>query len=190
MRHVTTRDLHTRPASPARRRFLGTCATLAGGALLAPTLRAAPHHERHLNLFNLHTEERLRVAYWAGGAYDPTALSQIDHLLRDHRTGERHPIDRSLLHLLHRLQQQVGPRREIHVISGYRSPTTNAMLRRTSNGVAKRSMHTEGRAIDVRVPKVATQHLYDLARNLRGGGVGLYRKSAFVHLDTGRVRNW
>jgi uncharacterized protein YcbK (DUF882 family) len=187
----TTGSAPTPPAGLDRRRFLNGCAALATGALLTPAvLRAPPHDTYHLNLLNLHTDERLNVTFWADGAFDPDALGRIDHLLRDHRSGEQHPIDRALLHLLHRLQEQVGRHREIHVISGYRSPKTNAMLRRVSNGVAKRSFHTQGRAIDVRVPQVTTQQLYELARSLRGGGVGLYRKSAFVHLDTGRVRSW
>ena len=173
-----------------RRRFLRGCAGLTAGLLLAPTLHAAPHREYRLKLLNLHTDERLKVTYWADGAFDPAALAQIDHLLRDHRTGEAHPIDHALLYLLHRLQAQVGWHRELHVISGYRSPKTNAMLRQVSTGVAKRSLHTQGRAIDVRVPHLATEKLYKLAKDLRGGGVGLYRKSAFVHLDTGRVRSW
>lgn len=174
-----------------RRRFLRGCASLTAGVLLAPAvLRAAPRDEYHLNLLNLHTDERLNLTYWADGAFDPEALERIDHLLRDHRSGEQHPIDRALLHLLHRIQEEVGRHREIHVISGYRSPKTNAMLRRVSTGVAKRSFHTQGRAIDVRVPQVDTKQLYDLARSLKAGGVGLYRKSAFVHLDTGRVRSW
>ncbi len=173
-----------------RRRFLRGCAGLTAGLVFAPALAAAPHREYHLNLLNLHTDERLKVTYWADGSFDPAALARIDHLLRDHRSGEVHPIDHALLYLLHRLQAQVGRHREIHVISGYRSPKTNAMLRQVSTGVAKRSLHTQGRAIDVRIPHVATEQLYALAKKLRGGGVGLYRKSAFVHLDTGRVRSW
>jgi uncharacterized protein YcbK (DUF882 family) len=175
----------------ARRRFLGGCAGLAAGALLAPAvLHAAPRREYHLNLLNLHTDERLRVTYWADGTFDQDALARIHHLLRDHRSGEVHPIDHALLYLLHRLQAQVGRHRDIHVISGYRSPQTNAMLRRVSTGVAKRSLHTQGRAIDVRIPHIPTEQLYVFAKGLEGGGVGLYRKSAFVHLDTGRVRSW
>jgi uncharacterized protein YcbK (DUF882 family) len=182
---------HAASRRDARRGFLRGCAGLAAGALLSPALlHAAPRRGYELNLLNLHTDERLRVTYWADGAFDSEALARINHLLRDHRNDETHPIDHALLYLLHRLQVQVGEHRDIHVISGYRSPQTNAMLRRVSTGVAKRSLHTQGRAIDVRIPHIPTEQLYALAKGLKGGGVGLYRKSAFVHLDTGRVRSW
>lgn len=191
---VTADDIPTIRAATgvSRRHFLGACAATAATLWLAHPAQAvaALRGRRSLSLLNLHTDERLRVAYWVDGSYDHVALADLAHLLRDHRADERHPIDPGLLDQLHRLQQQVGPRREIHVISGYRSPETNASLRQVSNGVAKRSLHMQGRAIDIRVPRVETEELYRAARALRGGGVGLYRKSRFVHLDTGRVRSW
>lgn len=179
-------------AGISRRRFMTACVGSAAALWLpGPAVALAKSGgERTLNLLNLHTDERLRVTYWARGAFDDTALADLAHLLRDHRAGEQHPIDPGLLDLLHRLQLELGQRRDIHVISGYRSPTTNASLRQASNGVAKRSLHMQGRAIDIRVPGVTTEGLYRAARALRGGGVGLYRKSRFVHLDTGRVRAW
>ena len=180
----------TPAAGISRRRFLTGCAGSATLLWLPRPALAKLEGARSLTLFNLHTDERLRVAYWVDGRYDHGALSDLAHLLRDHRADERHPIDPGLLDQLHRLQQQVGPRREIQVISGYRSPSTNASLRQASNGVAKRSLHMQGRAIDIRVPQVETEELYRAAKALRGGGVGLYRKSRFVHLDTGRVRSW
>jgi uncharacterized protein YcbK (DUF882 family) len=177
-----------------RRRLLAASAGAAGGLLLSPPAlaltRAIPGRERFLNLLQLHTNERLRVTYWADGAFDHDALGRVNHLLRDHRNGEQWQIDTGLLDLLHRLQEQLGRHRDIHVISGYRSPKTNAMLRKVGGGVAKRSLHMQGRAIDIRVPHIATEDLYQAARTLRGGGVGLYSKSRFVHLDTGRVRYW
>lgn len=191
---MTADDIATVKAATglSRRRFLSACAGSAAALWLAHPARvvAAPSGKRSLSLLNLHTDERLRVAYWVDGTYDHVALADLAHLLRDHRAEERHPIDPGLLDQLHRLQQQVGPRREIHVISGYRSPRTNASLRQASSGVAKRSLHMQGRAIDIRMPRVETEELYRAARALRGGGVGLYRKSRFVHLDTGRVRFW
>ncbi len=179
---------------PTRRRLLAACAGVAGGLLLSPPAlaltRAIPGHERFLNLLQLHTNERLRVTYWADGAFDYDALGRVNHLLRDHRNGEQLQIDTALLDLLHRLQEQLGRHRDIHVISGYRSPKTNAMLRKVGSGVAKRSLHMQGRAIDIRVPHVATEDLYRVAKTLRGGGVGIYHKSRFIHLDTGRIRYW
>jgi uncharacterized protein YcbK (DUF882 family) len=182
------------PSTPdlTRRRLVAGCAYAAGSLLLGtPALvLARPGRERTLDLLQLHTDEHLRVTYWAGGTFDDDALARINHLLRDHRTDEQHPIDTGLLDLLHRLQARLGRTREIHVVSGYRSPRTNAMLRQVGGGVAKRSLHMLGQAIDVRIPGVATETVAAAARELRGGGVGLYRESRFVHLDTGRVRTW
>ncbi|MDX1593556.1 MAG: DUF882 domain-containing protein [Gammaproteobacteria bacterium] len=185
-----SRDRNDGEPHPVRRRLLAACAGLAGGALLARGLHAAPRRERHVNLLNLHTDERVRATFWADGRFDPGAVARIHHLLRDHRTGEQHPIDPDLLVLLDRLQSAVGRHRDIHVVSGYRSPRTNAMLRKSSNGVAKRSLHMQGKAIDIRVPHLTTRQLFEIGKRLQGGGVGLYPESAFVHLDTGRVRYW
>jgi len=175
-----------------RRRFLFACAGAAGSLLLPPPVMAyaIPGRERFLNLLQLHTNERLRVTYWADGAFDYGALDRLNHLLRDHRNGEQQQIDTALLDLLHRLQKQLGRHRDIHIISAYRSQKTNTMLRKVGNGVAKRSLHMKGRAIDIRVPHVTTEELYSAAKGLKGGGVGIYRKSRFVHLDTGRIRYW
>ena len=188
---TTGHDARAMP-NPTRRRLLAACTLATGAALLgAPALvLARPRRERTLDLLQLHTDEHLRVTYWAGGEFDDDALGRINHLLRDHRTDELHPIDTGLLDLLDRLQLTLGRKREIHVISGFRSPRTNAMLQKASGGVAKRSLHMQGQAIDIRIPGVATETVAAAARELRGGGVGLYRKSRFVHLDTGRVRTW
>jgi uncharacterized protein YcbK (DUF882 family) len=138
----------------------------------------------------MHTGERLVVEYFTGGAYLPDALGSIDHLLRDFRTNEIHAIDRQLLDLLHALSRTTGTRMPFQVISGYRSPATNQMLRSRSEGVAAHSLHMEGQAIDLRLPDVTLRTLRDAARALRGGGVGYYPASNFVHVDTGRVRIW
>ena len=147
----------------------------------------APHS---LALDHLHTGERLRLVYYAGGAYVQESLDKIGYLLRDFRTDEVHAIDPALLDTLHALQSVCGSA-AFEVISGYRSPRTNEMLRRTgSGGVAERSLHLEGRAIDVRPTGCDTARLRTAAISLARGGVGYYPDSNFVHLDTGRVRSW
>lgn len=146
--------------------------------------------ERKLSFYHLHTGEKLSTTYWADGDYITQELESLNHLLRDHRSGEIQPIDKILLDLLYVLQQQVNKDGAYHIISGYRSPKTNAKLRKGSNGVAKRSLHMQGKAIDVRLPGVELNHLRKAALNLQVGGVGYYPKSNFVHLDTGRHRFW
>jgi uncharacterized protein YcbK (DUF882 family) len=140
-------------------------------------------------LLHTHTGEALTVTYFADGAYVPEALAQIDHLLRDFRTGEVSPIGTGLLDALHALAGVCGGE-TFEVISGYRSAATNAMLQNTSEGVATNSLHLQGRAVDVRLTGFDTAKLRDAAIALGRGGVGYYPASDFVHLDTGRVRRW
>jgi len=175
----------------SRRHFLIGCTALAG-SLLAPSAFAsiARQSERRLTLRNLHTGEEARITYWAEGSYLKESLREINHLLRDHRTGDITQMDRELLDLLYSLQVKVENKREFQVISGYRSPKTNAMLRSKSNGVAKRSLHMQGKAIDIRLPGTSLKHLRKAAIALQSGGVGYYPKSNFIHVDTGRVRYW
>lgn len=175
----------------SRRHFLRACAGvslgLAAPAAFAKVMLPA---ERKLAFLNLHTGERLKTEYWADGRYQRDALGEINHILRDFRTGGIHPIDPKLLDLLCALQRSVGRPGPFHVISGYRSPATNRMLRRHSKGVAKHSLHMDGQAIDIRLPGCELKHLRDAAKALRRGGVGYYAASDFVHVDTGRVRYW
>lgn len=145
---------------------------------------------RHLSLVNMHTGESLAVTYWRGGGHVPAACRRISRLLRDHRTGEVAPISTDLFDLLHALRRRLATDAPFHVVSGYRSPETNAMLARASGRVARRSLHMEGLAIDVRVPGCAIERLHAEAVALRRGGVGLYRKSKFIHVDVGPVRYW
>lgn len=175
-----------------RRRFISTVA-VALPALVAPSVvlgRPAVDLEpvRALQFEHLHTGERLTVEYVAGGEYLPDALTSVNHLLRDFRTGDVHPIDRNILDLLHRLTRLTQTNRPFQVISGYRSPVTNAMLRSRSEGVAAHSLHMEGMAIDIRLADVPLPALRRAALEAAGGGVGFYRASNFVHVDTGRVR--
>lgn len=145
---------------------------------------------RELSFRNLHTGETLRAAYWEGGQYQPDALAEINHILRDHRTGEVYPMERDLLNLLSDLKRGLDVQEPFEIISGYRSPKTNAKLAAGSNGVAKRSLHMRGMAIDVRVPGVELATLRDTAVAMERGGVGYYPKSGFIHVDIGRFRTW
>jgi len=128
--------------------------------------------------------------YWKDGEYQAEVLQQVNHLLRDFRTNEVHVIDPALIDVLFELQTKVGSEGAFQVISAYRSPKTNEMLRQSSNGVAEHSMHMLGKAIDVRPESFPTDRLAEVARSVRRGGVGYYRAFDFVHVDTGRVRYW
>lgn len=174
-----------------RRRFLkagiGICAMLSMPSVYARTMNV---EEKKLAFLNLHTGERVRSTYWVKGNYISEELKAIENLLRDHRTDELHAIDTSLLDLLQLLHDQIGARNEFHVISAYRSPKTNAMLASRGNGVVKKSLHMQGKAIDIRLPGCSLSNLRKVALSLKSGGVGYYPKSKFVHIDTGRVRFW
>jgi uncharacterized protein YcbK (DUF882 family) len=145
---------------------------------------------RSLSFYNTHTGERLVVEYFAGGAYVPDALNEVNWFLRDFRTGGVHDIDPGVLDILTKVHDMTGASRPFDVISGYRSPETNEMLRRRSREVASGSLHQVGKAIDVRLPGVDLTRVRNAGLALGLGGVGYYRKSNFVHLDTGRVRRW
>lgn len=176
----------------SRRTFL-QYAAVAGATLIAPAAIAGTieRGERRLSLYNLHTGERLTSTYWVDGTYLEDELTTVNRLLRDHRSGEVSPIDHRLLDRLHSLQQQLGKDGPYHVISGYRSPESNAKLQAASHGgVAKRSLHMQGKAIDIRLPGVELSHLRQVALRQQAGGVGYYPRSNFVHLDTGRPRFW
>jgi len=180
----------------SRRNFLkmasGAALTAASPSVLASTALQKPQQgERILHLQNIHTGEKVSATYWADGIYIPDELTTIDSVLRDHRSGEVAKMDRNLYDLLYVLQQQVENDGTFQVISGYRSPASNAKLRKAgSGGVAKRSLHMRGKAIDIRLPGVELKYLRQVALNLRAGGVGYYPKSNFIHVDTGRPRFW
>ena len=146
--------------------------------------------KRVLSFYHTHTGERLTVVYLSDGAYVDSALAQISHFLRDFRTGDAVDIDPELLDILHIVYERTGSRGHFEVISAYRSPKTNEMLRSNSSGVAKKSQHLHGKAIDVRLTDVPISSLRSAAYELQRGGVGYYTASDFVHLDTGRFRTW
>lgn len=182
---------------PDRRLFLGRSLGLARLAtatalmpVVAPAL-ASVATERQLSFRHLHTEERTALVYALGPRIIASAHDRLNHFLRDHYSGEVGVMDPQLFHLLYRVRRELGASQAFHVISGYRSPHTNEHLRTTrGGGVAKRSLHMDGKAIDVRLPGVSLGDLRDAARNLKAGGVGFYPRENFVHIDTGRVRSW
>lgn len=173
-----------------RRRFLKVGAGLAAGSLLPLASRAALGEARSLDFFHTHTHEKLSITYAIREAYLPDALSELNRFLRDHYSGSIGTIDPQLFDFLWQVQRALGTTRPFDVISGYRCAETNEALRaRGGGGVAKKSLHMEGRAIDVRLSGVPLADLRRAAIALQGGGVGYY-PGQFVHLDTGRVRQW
>lgn len=175
-----------------RRSFLKSSVAVASALALPSLSRAAiaAPHERSLRFYNTHTGETLRSMFWAEGQFIPEALQDINHLLRDHRNDQVAAMDPELLLLLDRVSSQFSNHEVIHVISGYRSPETNRLLAETTGGVAKHSMHMEGKAVDLRIPGRDLERLHKAALALKGGGVGYYPDSQFVHMDTGRLRHW
>jgi uncharacterized protein YcbK (DUF882 family) len=177
----------------SRRGFLasvaGVALTVAAPGVMASAAPAAVR-DRELSFYNTHTGEKLSATYWSDGDYVDDGVEEISWILRDHRADIVSSIDRKLIDLLYQLQAKVDHQGEFHVISGYRCPATNAMLSKKSSGVAKRSYHMLGQAIDVRLPGFNTAKLHKAAKSLKSGGVGYYAKSDFVHLDVGRVRYW
>lgn len=175
----------------SRRRILSAGSGVALASFAVPAFAAVQLEGfRALTFDCLHTSEKLNVEYWAGGQYVPEALSAINHVLRDFRTGETHIIAPKLLDLLHTLHTTLGSGQAFQVISGYRSPATNARLHEASAGVATHSLHMKGMAIDIRLADRALDSLRNAALGLRSGGVGYYPKSDFVHVDVGNVRRW
>ena len=183
-----------RATNVSRRAMLG--GALAGGAALAWPLPAmAATTEWRLAIRNVHNNESVDAVFARGGQFVPEGLAELNHGLRDWRSGEAMAMDRRLLALLVRLRDklEVGGCRKIDLISGYRSPHTNAALRAAGGahtGVASQSQHMLGKATDIMVPGVTLDRLHGAALALGGGGVGFYPRDGFVHVDTGRVRSW
>jgi uncharacterized protein YcbK (DUF882 family) len=180
------------PMTWSRRRLLKAGGVLAGVSAAGLLVGRARGEEapRRIALLSLQSGERLDIEYFRGGGYVPDAMAAIEALLRDFRTGDRHAIDPKLMDYLVDVARTLGADPAFGVISGYRSPQTNAHLRDRSTGVAQHSLHMEGRAIDVRMVRVDCVTLAAQAENLKRGGVGYYRGSDFVHLDTGAFRTW
>ncbi len=165
---------------------------LASGPVQAAARLAIPPGAGALKVFfrNQHTGESFNGVYRIGNRYMPEAFEQINAVLRDFRTGEIFPIDPRVMDIIFALRDKTNNNTPFEVLSGYRSPKTNAMLAKHSEGVASNSLHMTGQAIDIRMPGFSTKKLSDLGYSLRAGGVGYYAKSNFVHLDTGKIRRW
>lgn len=174
-----------------RRDFLG-CSAATFASLMAPSVfaRSQQSGERALDFYNIHTGERLKTTYWIDGQYIPEELDAINNIMRDYRNGQRAKMDPQLLDLLHKLQLKTGKTNNFEIISAYRSAASNARLHKAGSGVAKRSLHMRGRAIDIRLPGIELKHLRQAALKLHAGGVGYYPDSNFIHVDTGRPRFW
>jgi len=191
-------DLHGDPdrqiAGVSRRSFLALAACGVAATFL-PTIASASFvplpAARRLSFYNLHTDECVETCYWEDGAYIPTALEQFNVVLRDHRTGETRQMSPGLIDLVYALSASLGNSAPVQVISGYRSPATNALLHSVDPGhVAEQSLHLTGEAVDLCFENRPLCQVRDTALALRGGGVGYYPKSGFVHVDIGRVRSW
>lgn len=177
---------------PARRQLLLGLSGVAVCSLIPSKASASRSTQgiRELSLYNRHTGERNDGSYWVDGQYQNQVLADFNHLLRDHRQNIIAPMDKRLFDLLYSLRSTLNVDDEIHVISGYRSPKTNKMLANKSGGVAKKSYHMHGMAMDIAIPSVNLKTLRDAALSLKLGGVGFYPKSGFVHVDCGPVRHW
>jgi uncharacterized protein YcbK (DUF882 family) len=181
-----------KPFMASRRSFLRASMQVGLGLILTSPLdllaSQLPQPE-NLSFYNNHTRESFDLCQ-ISRTCPPIIRQEFNIFLRDFRTGEVHPIDFRLVHILQQIQKIAGSSGTFRVISGYRSPKTNAALRGKSTGVAKKSLHMRGQAIDVRLTDLPTSDLRDIAISLKAGGVGYYADSDFVHVDTGRVRTW
>lgn len=167
---------------------------LAAGAASQPsmgwTAELNPMAPRRAMLHNLHTGDKFNEVYFANGKYQPDALAEAMRVLRDWRNGEEHVMDPRLFDALHSISDRVGSNQPFQIISGYRSPQTNAAMHARSSGVASNSQHTYGKAVDVRIQGVDLRNLHKAALDVSAGGVGFYPTSNFVHVDVARVRQW
>ncbi|MFK7794339.1 MAG: YcbK family protein [Gammaproteobacteria bacterium] len=183
-----------RPTHLNRRKFLIAASTSAVTVsfphLILANSSANVTTEKTLSFVNLHTNETLQCCYWKNNLPILDELAKVNYILRDHRTQEVAQIDLRLIDMLHNLHSLTESTAPFEIISGYRSAKTNESLRKSTSGVAKRSLHMQGKAVDVRLPDIELKKLRDVAISLQAGGVGYYSKSGFLHLDTGRPRNW
>jgi uncharacterized protein YcbK (DUF882 family) len=178
----------------SRRRFIGLV-FFSGLTSLLPNpvlgaIRDCTSPERSLSLYNPNTRESLHTTYWSNGRYLQNALSDINNIMRDRRTGEIKQINTRLLDLLYAIDTELKTQEPFHIISGYRSTRTNELLRKRGKGAAKHSLHIQGKAADIRLPGCRLSSLRRVAFNLKGGGVGYYRRYRFIHIDVGPIRYW
>jgi len=178
----------------SRRNFIGLV-FFSGLASLSPSpvlgaIRDCMSPERSLSLYNPNTRESLHTTYWSNGRYLQKALSDINHIMRDRRTGEIKQINTQLLDLLYAIGTELKIQKPFHIISGYRSSRTNALLRERGKGAAKNSLHMKGKAADIRLPGCRLSSLRRAAFSLKAGGIGYYPRYRFVHIDVGPIRYW
>ena len=179
--------------SLTRRSFFAFAAGACSLLLINRTASAAPQSllpVRRLHINHPFAGESFRDVYFANGAYIPEAMKQIQRMLRDHNDNSLHQIDPALVDLMHRMQQKLGTREPLSIVSGYRSPHTNAKARRSDRKVARNSFHMQGKAVDIRVSGFNLAQLRRAAMGLQAGGVGSYRGRNFLHMDVGPVRTW
>lgn len=172
---------------------VGICGLVAGILPLFPARNAwsAQNFQSwHIAFRNAHTGDSFSGVYRVGDKYLPDAFERMNYVLRDHRNDEIFPMDPRIVDLVKILHDRTRSNDPLEILSGYRSPKTNSMLRHASTGVARNSMHMYGQAMDIRLPHYKTSKIRDLARRMKAGGVGYYPKSDFVHVDTGKVRSW
>ena len=178
----------------SRRNFIGLMLVSGIAGFSPKSIFAADSgsaaEQKSLSLYNPHTKDSFNGVYWSAGEYDRDALKKINHIMRDFRINDVKQIDRSLLDLLSKISQKLKSDKPIHVISGYRSPETNAKLRKRGKAAAKNSYHIQGKAVDIRLPGCRTSVLRRAAYRLKGGGVGYYPHQRFVHIDVGPIRYW
>jgi uncharacterized protein YcbK (DUF882 family) len=180
----------------SRRDLLKTGLWAAAGSLLVPSvaeaaaLRMPGSGSYDIMFHNCHTGESFSGTYRVGNKYLPDAFEEINYVLRDFRSNEVFPIDPRVIDIIYMVRRKTGRNQPLEILSGYRSPKTNNMLREASSGVARNSMHLSGQAIDFRMPGLSTRGLRDIAVGFKAGGVGYYPRSDFVHVDTGKVRTW
>lgn len=153
-------------------------------------LSVAARRDTTLTLMNTHTGEQVKATLISNGQLQANELAALNRVMRDHRNNQQMAIDPELYRQMAALQQLFGKSAPMEIISGYRSPASNELLRANSSGVAKKSLHMEGKAVDIRIPGVSTRQLQQAALAMRQGGVGYYPDSGFVHIDTGKVRHW
>lgn len=176
-----------------RRQFLRMSAAAAAAAAIAPLAPLSAYaatNRRTLHLYNAHSLVHIKEEYWVDGWYNPDVLAKFNHFLRDWRSDEVREMDPKLLDILNALQRRGGSGQPIHVVCGYRSRATNAMLARRSRGVARNSLHIQGQAADIFMPNTSLASLRSNAVALEAGGVGYYPRSNFIHVDTGDIRTW
>jgi uncharacterized protein YcbK (DUF882 family) len=172
------------------------------GAFAATAVSAAPQFSkafafvrgagdiRRLRLYSGRTGESVDTLYWIDGEYIPEVLTEINHFFRDWRTDQVHQIDTRTLDILAASHSILRINEPYLLLSGYRSPATNAMLRRQSSGVARNSLHMQGQAADLRLESRSVSQVARAAAACEAGGVGRYSRSNFTHMDCGVVRTW